>query len=235
MRARLIDGEYYHIYNRGNGKHKIFLCHEDYVHFIKLLYICNSETGFKFRDSIVDLKIDAWDFDRGKPIIDISAWVLMSNHFHILLSSHRSDLWEVGYNPITEYMRKVMTAYVMYFNKKYQRTGSLFEGKFKSIHVNSDEYLRYLFAYFHFNPIKLIQSNWREVGIKNKDEVLAFLASYPYSSFPDFLKMGKRKESKILSNNFLPEFFHSAHVNELFDWIKNFPQVGPVGNSRSSF
>lgn len=60
-----------------------------------------------------------------------------------------------------------MTAYTMYFNKKYERTGSLFQGTFKAEHLDRDEYLKYIFTYIHLNPIKLIDPKWRENGIKN--------------------------------------------------------------------
>lgn len=215
----LVEKEYYHIYNRGNGKNKIFGSKEDYERFAKLLYVCNSEKNFTFRDSIIEQKIDAWDFERGEPIVEILAWVLMPNHFHVILTSHRSDLWE-KYNPITEFMRKLSTAYVMYFNKKYNRTGSLFEGKFKSKNINKENYFNYLFSYIHLNPIKLIQSDWQENGIKNKKEAISFLMNFPYSSFQDFYGVS-RKESKIISKNFLPEFFKCDHIDEIFEWIKN--------------
>src|ERR1035437_8966182 len=109
----LVPNEYYHLYNRGNGKSKIFLDDEDNDRFIKLLYICNSKNNFVFRDSVVRNKINAFDFERGTPLVSVLAWVLMPNHFHIILISHRSDLCEGNYNPITEFMRKVSTAYVM--------------------------------------------------------------------------------------------------------------------------
>lgn len=223
MRTPLVEHEYYHIYNRGNGKHSIFTCEEDYERFMKLLYVCNSEKKFVFRDSIVDQGIDAWDFETGDALVEIVAWVLMPNHFHILLCSHRSDLWEKGYNPITEFMRKLGTAYAMFFNKTHQRAGSLFEGKFKSLHVDKNNYFHYLFSYIHLNPIKLIQSDWREVGIKNKDNTLEYLSGFYYSSFVDFFAEKSRKEKKILSQKALPENFRVSHYNELFAWIRNFP------------
>ena len=150
----LLPDQYYHIYNRGNGKNKIFLDREDYNRFIKILYICNSENKFIFREFIKKKQIDAFDFERGDPIVSIGAWVLMPNHFHILLISHRQGLWQNNSNPITMYMQKVSTSYVMYFNKKYKRTGSLFEGKFKSKNIFEGNYLQYLFSYIHLNPIK---------------------------------------------------------------------------------
>jgi REP element-mobilizing transposase RayT len=84
----LVANEYYHLYNRGNNKQKIFLDNEDYDHFIKLLYICNSKNQFVFRDSIVKSKINAFDFERAEPLVSILGWVLMPNHFHIVLISH---------------------------------------------------------------------------------------------------------------------------------------------------
>lgn len=226
--VNLIEKEFYHIYNRGNGKNKIFLDPEDYDRFSKLLFICNSEKSFKFRDSIVDQKINAWDFDRGELLVEICAWVLMPNHFHIILTSHRSDLWKKGYNPITEFIRKLSTAYAMYFNKKYERTGSLFEGKFKSKHVGEDNYFNYLFSYIHLNPIKLIQSDWKDNGIKDKTTALSFIKDFKFSSFQEFYGRD-RIEGKIINKEFLPKSFQISHVNELFEWI-NSPQVGPVGD-----
>ncbi len=230
MRIPTIEGEYYHIYNRGNGKRTLFDCHEDYDRFMKLLYICNSENSFKFRDSVVEQKIDAWDFERGIPLVDISAWVLMPNHFHILVSSHRSDLWAKGQNPITEFMRRLSTAYVMYFNNKYQRTGSLFEGKFKSKHVGKDNYFNYLFSYIHLNPIKLIQKDWKEIGIYNISRALDYLKNFSYSSFPDYFNRIQRKESCIIAKT----FFDTSDASKLFEWIESSPQVGPVGNSKNT-
>ena len=61
-------------------------------------------------------------------------------------------------------MGKLGTGYSMYFNRKYKRTGALFVGAFKSQHANSDEYLKYLYAYIHLNPVKLIDSTWKEEG-----------------------------------------------------------------------
>jgi putative transposase len=222
--SNLVENEYYHIYNRGNGKSKIFNSAEDYDRFAKLLYVCNSDKSFTFRNSIIEQKIDAWDFERGEPLVEICAWVLMPNHFHLILISHRSDLWEKGYNPITEFMRKLSTAYAMYFNKRYKRTGSLFEGKFKSKHIGKDNYFNYLFSYVHLNPIKLIQSDWKENGIKNIKEATDYLTNFPYSSFQDFNGIS-RKEGKIINKDSLPEYFKYNHVDELFKWVNDCPKL----------
>jgi len=142
-------GEYYHIYNRGTEKRDIFLDKADYLRFIVLLYISNNieavhisnlrEQG-KFLRDIINL-------ERKETLVDIGTYCLMPNHFHLLIKEKRAG-------GISEFMKKISTGYSMYFNKRYERTGRLFEGTFKSVHADSDEYLKYLFAYIHLNPIK---------------------------------------------------------------------------------
>ena len=87
-----MNGEFYHIYNRGNSCQQIFFEDEDYSRFIKLLYLCNSKKTLNFREDIVEKKIDAWDFDREETIVSIGAWVLMPNHFHIYITSPKDGL-----------------------------------------------------------------------------------------------------------------------------------------------
>ncbi len=214
-----VCGEYYHIYNRGNSKQNIFLDDSDYDRFAKLLYLCNSTKSINFRDDIVNQKIDAWDFDRGKPIVSIGAWVLLSNHFHIFLTpsprSHLGDEDSVAY-----FMRKLCTAYSMYFNKKYDRVGGLFEGTFRSVHIVNDPQLKYLFSYIHLNPVKIIDSLWKEKGIKDYKKTLVFLDKYPWSSYHDY--RGKnRPEGKIISKKDFPEYFSDPNVfdSEIFEWL----------------
>src|SRR3989344_9576413 len=143
----LVVNEYYHLYSRGVEKRKIFQSVNDYNHFIFLMYICNTAKSIVLRD------VDK-NFDRGETIVDIGAYCLMPNHFHILLKG-KTD------GGISNYMLKLLTEYSMYFNKKYKRTGRLFESVFKSSHVDSEEYLKYLYSYIHLNPAKLIDKNWR--------------------------------------------------------------------------
>ncbi|MBI4156051.1 MAG: transposase, partial [Candidatus Zambryskibacteria bacterium] len=145
-------GEFYHLYNRGTEKRIIFLEEKDYEHFLFLMYICNTSKNIELRNI-------GENFDRGEPIVDIGAYCLMPNHFHILV-------YEREEGGISKYMLKLLTSYSMYFNKKYDRTGKLYEGVFKSIHAGSDQYLKYLYSYIHLNPAKLKDKNWKEV--KNK-------------------------------------------------------------------
>jgi putative transposase len=223
----LVPGEYYHIYNRGNSKQKIFLDEKDYDRFTKCLYVCNSHKNFNFRDDIVDNKIDAYDFDRGERLVSIGAWKLMPNHFHLYLTtpSPTPGVGEGGIfkeeNPISKFLRKLSVSYVKYVNEKYQRTGGLFEGPFKAVHIKSDGQAMYLFSYIHLNCIKLIEPKWKEEGIKNKKKALEFLNSYKWSSYLDH-KGVKRPENKIISLEDFPEYFSSIKDlnKQILDWLE---------------
>src|SRR3989344_5475351 len=99
-------GEFYHLYNRGTEKRKIFSDRRDYNYLLFLMYICNTKKSIKLRD--VSKK-----FDREETIVNIGAYCLMPNHFHILIH----EKIEGG---ISKYMLKLMTGYSMYFNKKHK-------------------------------------------------------------------------------------------------------------------
>ena len=219
-KVSLVNGEYYHIYNRGNSKQKIFLDDQDRDRFLKLLYLCNSKQGIDFREQIVRAKINAWDFERGVPVVFIGAYCLMPNHFHLYLTSNAEARLPQD-DGVVVFMHKVLTAYSKYFNAKYKRTGSLFETKFKAIHIKKDTQAKYLFSYIHLNPIKLIDSKWKEHGIKNKKEALAFLKSYQWSSYIDYLEIF-RSENKIINRIDFLNYFKTRRDlrKEIFDWIK---------------
>src|SRR3989344_7414816 len=193
-KVNFVTGEYYHLYNRGNSKQLIFLERKDYDHFIKLLYLCNSTRSMAFRD----VSKNIYDFEREETLVYIGAYCLMSNHFHILVK-------EKSENGITKFMQKLSTAYSMYLNKKYKRTGGLFEGKFKSQHIHTDRYMKYMFSYIHLNPIKIIDSKWKEKGIKDMKAALTHLKNYQHSSYMDYLD-NNRMVLKILSKEEFPKY-----------------------------
>jgi putative transposase len=218
----LVEGEYYHIYNRGNNKQKIFIDDEDRDRFVKLLYLCNSKKGINFKDDIIQPKISAWDFERGDQLVAVGAWVLMPNHFHLyLIALPKQGFGKIEKNNISDFIAKLCTAYAKYFNKKHMRTGSLFESKFKSVHIEDEIQAKYLFSYIHLNPVKLIQSDWKEEGIKNKLKAINFLNNYKWSSFQDYLLL-KRKEGLILNREKLPDYFEDSNIfkKEIFEWLE---------------
>lgn len=230
-RTALLEDEYYHVYNRGNSKQKIFLNDEDYNRFIKLLYLCNSEKSINFREDIVVKKIDAFDFERGEQIVSIGAWVIMPNHFHLYITIPKGLSFGENFksvNMISTFMSKVCTSYTMYFNRKYKRTGALFEGKFKSVHIENENQAKYLFSYIHLNPIKLIQKNWKEEEISNIKEALEFLDNYKWSSYLDYLEKD-RVENKIINRKDFLNYFDTkkSFQKEILEWIS--PKESPLG------
>ena len=208
----LAVSEFYHLYNRGVDKRTIYLDTNDHRRFIELMYLCNSSMSVVVRDVHRDFS-SVFEFETGEPLVSIGAYCLMPNHFHILAT----PLVEGG---LSTFMGKLGTGYSMYFNRKYKRTGALFQGAFKSQHANSDEYLKYLYAYIHLNPVKLIDSTWKEEGIKDAAKSFDFAASFQYSSLPDYLGQN-RKEKAILNPEPFPEYFLTAaeHRKELFEWL----------------
>lgn len=219
----LVEGEFFHVYNRGNSKQKIFLDNEDYERFIKLLYLCNSEYSINFRNDIVKKHINAFEFERGQNIVFIGAWVLMPNHFHIYISSGPKQGLGQKQNEltnVTKFMLKLCTSYSKYFNKKYKRTGKLFEDKFKATHISNEVQAKYLFSYIHLNPIKLIDPKWKEEGINDRQKAISFLSTYKWSSYHEFSGTD-RYENKILSReNFLSYFSDiKSFQKDIFEWL----------------
>lgn len=118
-------------------------------------------------------------------------------------------------------MRKLNTAYVMYFNRRHSRTGKLFEGVFRAEHADTDEYLKYLFSYIHLNPVKLLDPKWKENGVRDQVATWAFLKKYPFSSFNDYATNIDREEAKVLNRAAFPEYFQDEKdfKDHLNDWL----------------
>jgi REP element-mobilizing transposase RayT len=211
-------GENYHLYNRGVDKRTIFNDTDDYRRFLALMYLCNSDVPVDMANlTPVPGGRTFWDVfeeDRGKPIVAIGAYVLMPNHFHILGKEVRED-------GLQTFMRKLGTGYAMYFNTKYERSGALFEGKYKSQHIDNDPYLRYAFSYIYMNPVKLVpgEKDWKENGIKDIRRVKSFLESYDYSSMPNH--DNDPRLGKILQSEHFPKYYSGVAEmeQEISDWL----------------
>ena len=206
------EGEYYHVYNRGVEKREIFLDDRDRRRFMRLLFVANGTKPFKFRE-IQDKSYST--IDRGDALTAIGAYCLMPNHFHILAK-------ETSEGGISKFMEKLGTGYSMYFNKKNARTGFLFQGNFKAEHVDSDEYLKYLYAYIHLNPVKLIDSNWKIDGIRDRARAERYLSRYDYSSYIDYVSTSVREEKGILAPEEFPGYFERAADFSFFikEWLE---------------
>lgn len=129
--------EFYHCFNRGVEKREIFCDEEDLHYFIK------SVTAYNTEEVLGKLRLQEVHKPKNPPI-SILAFCLLPNHFHILLENNLED-------GASKYFQRLLGGYTMYFNKKYKRTGSLFQGTFKSKHIPDDQALRQVFAYVKFN------------------------------------------------------------------------------------
>jgi len=169
-----VEGGYYHVYNRGVAKSTIFERSEDYSTLISLLqsYLTPKPRADKMG---FDPKDPFWRSKLEKNEVKLLAFALMPNHFHLLIKQDT----EIG---ITRFMRRVLTAYVRYFNKKYERVGPLFKSKFKAARIETDGYLLHLSRYIHLNPLELAPR-----GLTGQ-QMFDWIARYEYSSYPVYLK-----------------------------------------------
>jgi putative transposase len=208
-------GETYHIYNRGAHKQNIFTCEADYIRFLTLLFVTNDSASLEMRRLLQKYRglSSGVVFEQEKPeksLVDILAYSLMPNHFHLVLRQKVDG-------GITKFLKKVFTGYSMYFNTKYDHSGTLFQGPFKSKHVDSEPYFRYIFSYVHLNPLSLIEPGWEDIGIKNKDAARDFMNQYPYSSYGDYVGLA-RPERNILAEADPPDFLTTQ--NDLEDLLR---------------
>ena len=210
------EGEFYHVYSRGVDKRKIYLDDNDSERFCKLLYISNSEKGFELSVLSQD---SFFSIDRGLQLVDICAYCLMPNHFHLILRQK----CERG---ISLFMKKLLTGYAMYFNARNERGGALFQGKFKAKHISTDEYLRHVPLYVHMNSVDLIETKSKENGITYLKKTEEFMIRYPYSSFPDFAGVDRDK-ANIINKGALPPYYSSLEerLEDLKDWLVITPEI----------
>jgi putative transposase len=203
-----VENEHYHIYSRGVEKRKIFLNSNDYNRFVSLLYIMNQDAPFRMdnflRDNQNNLR-SVFKEKRGKSLVSILSYCLMPNHFHLILYEHKKK-------GISKFMAKLLTAYSMYFNTKYDRSGPLFTRPFRSEHIETESQYLYIFSYLHLNPLSVMDREWKENGIKNKKEAEFFLNTYQFSSYKDFLG-DKRPESLIIDFFLIPEYIKDMRLD----------------------
>lgn len=231
--APFLSGEIYHVYNRGANKADIFLETSDYSRFKFLLFLANSLEPCPIRDTLKKYKAQGRSlsgvFVNERPdqmLVDVIAYALLPNHFHLILRQ-KSE------NGITKFMKKVATAYSMYFNTLYGHSGTVFQGRFKSKHVGEGDYLRWLCAYVALNPLDIGFPGWKESGVPIS-QAKEYLYTYQHASFPDLCPdTVKRPESSIISFDVIKELKEDIpdfrDVNTLFEVERN--QINEEVNS----
>lgn len=155
MRKTLfVSGEFYHVYNRGVDKRVVFNDDQDIERFFQSMSEFNTaepigsiyENSFRQLGSSASKLTGRYDnkAEKSKPLVRFVAYCLNPNHYHFLVK-------QVADKGIEKLMQRIGTGYTNYFNNKNKRTGSLFQGKFKAIHIDSNEYLLHLSAYVNLN------------------------------------------------------------------------------------
>ena len=203
-----VENEYYHAYSRGVEKRKIFLNTKDFNRFMALLYIMNQDAPFRMDDFLQKNKNNLqkiFEEKREKTLVSILSYCLMPNHFHLILYEHT----EGG---ISKFMGKLLTAYSMYFNTKYDRSGPLFTRPFRSEHIGNESQFMYIFSYVHLNPLSITNKKWKEDGVKNKKEARKLLEKYQFSSYQDFLGID-RPEKTIIDFSMIPEYIRKMELD----------------------
>ena len=197
-----LPDSFYHIYNRGVNKQKIFTTLQDYKTFLQFLKLylapkdqatlqssLQSTENWHEKDKIIRLlRLNNYSEE-----IDLLAYCLMPNHFHLLIKQKA----EIS---IQLFMRSLLSKYSTYFNHTHTRSGPLFEGRYKAVLVKSEEQLVHLSRYIHINP-KEKSLNWK------------------YSSLPNYLGQINQiwvKPNEILSyfSNEKPELTYEPFITQ---------------------
>jgi putative transposase len=197
------EGEYYHIFNRGVGKMDIFRDEKDFLFFLLLL-------KENLHPEKAPFSLSRREPSRGGYVrellpensFELVCYCLMPNHFHLVIR-------QMGDISISKLILKVCTSYSKYFNKKYNRVGGLFQGPFKAVHIDTDEYLLWLSCYIHQNP--------HTAGlVKN-------LKDWKWGSYPDYIgaRQGSLCKKDVVLERFKNARDYEKFVDSGFDIIKS--------------
>lgn len=184
--------EYYHIYNRGVDKRNIFIDNKDYIRFLISLNEFNQPepidslyrlAQIKKQETVASkaLRLNRSALD-ATLLANVVCYCLLPNHYHLILKQFTK-------NGISKLMQKLGQGYTMYFNNKYNRSGSLFQGTFKTSNIKSDAQLLQLSCYIHGNP------QIHKIGRAD---------NWPWSSYLDFLgkRAGRLNDKKSILSQF---------------------------------
>lgn len=201
------DYNFYHILNRGVEKRNIFLDKEYYSRFVNNLFGLNN----KYQVASYGCRTSATSVIPATKLVEIICWCLMPNHFHIFVSEKEKGM-------VSLFSKKTTEGYTKFFNKKNNRSGVLFQGKSKIIPLEKNEHFLWLPFYIMSNPIKLIEPNWKEYGIKNIKKAVEFLENYKYSSLRDLI--GKSNFPDTQNKNLFYEIYDTNEKKFKKDFIE---------------
>lgn len=209
--------ELIHVLNRGVDKRKIFLDKQDHFRFIHDLYEFNDKDNVLniSRFQLIDVGCQSIEKKKKqrKLLVDIHAFCLMPNHYHLLISPRVE-------NGVPLFMKKLNGGYAKYFNEKYKRSGALFQGKYKRLAIKNEAHFIHLPYYIHLNPLDLITPEWRDRELGNFTKAIKFLDSYRWSSHLDYA--GVNNFPSVTQRSFLLDFFggQEEYKDSIKKWLK---------------
>lgn len=201
-----VKNAYYHVYNRGVEKRLIFEDHKDYKVFLKYLseYLSpppatsSLKKDVSFKDTV--FKGVARQPKNYHKDIELLAYCFMPNHFHFLLK-------QINKGSMQNFLHSLSIRYSMYFNRRHKRIGPLFQGRYKAVLVEEDQYLLYLSKYIHINPSGLTSDLTKAL-----------------SSYPNYLKL---RETMWLKPGYILKYFETNTGSEFkkFNSYKKFTET----------
>ncbi len=227
-KTELAEGEYYHVYNRGTDKRDIFQDIEDFRRFFQSLVEFNvvepigsiyenrfnkkQKLGHPMSKSTEGHGRVVTKIEKEEKLVEFIAYCVNPNHFHFILE-------QVAEKGIEKFMQRLGNGYTKYFNRKHRRSGVLFQGKYKSIHVDTNEYLLHLSAYVNLNdrvhniPVtplgqhRMSKSSWGEYiggtkGLTNKESLFCktSVISEQFSSPNEYEKFAEEALTIVQEN-----------------------------------
>lgn len=192
--------ELFHTLNRGVEKRDVVLDNSDRLRFLHDLYVFND---LNEAPNYVLAKRHT-SRDRQK-LVDIHAFCLMKNHYHLLLS-------ECLENGISLFLKKLNGGYAKYFNERYSRSGALWQGKTRKIRIEKDPHFLYIPFYIHLNPLDYKYPSWRNGSVSDVRNTLKYLAKYRWSSFLDYTN--RRNFPSIIYTDTLSELLGNRTSQE---------------------
>ncbi len=200
----LVSGEYYHIYNRGVDKRDIVSDKEDVHRFIESIIGFNQIDGVGSIRDLRKVQTESKALSVPKePLVAIVAYCLNPNHFHFLIK----QLIDGG---IAKFMQKLQGGYTYYFNKRNSRSGSLFQGTFRSHLIDDENYFNKTLGY--------VNKNYAIHSIPLNKQFLIFASDHEYEN-NNFKIVSKGEGTRIL------EIFNGSknfrkHCDEIVDIIR---------------
>lgn len=198
----LVTNQYYHVYNRGVDKRDIFGDKNDLYRFMESIIEFNQKDGVGSLANLRKSKIEVRPLSK-EPLIEIIAYCLNPNHFHFILK-------QVSENGITKFMQRLQGGYTYYFNVKNSRSGSLFQGKFKSHLINDENYFNKLFGY--------VGHNYEIHDIPKEKMDLVFASDFEYKN--NNFKIVSREEGERILEIFGGSDNFEKHCKEMVAMVR---------------